>query len=68
MNNNKRKGFASMTPERRKQVQSYGGKRAHELGTAHKFTSEEARKAGKISAAAKKAKKIERIIQYGSSK
>lgn len=41
------RGFASMDPERQRAIASQGGKRAHELGTAHQFTPEEARAAGK---------------------
>jgi uncharacterized protein len=44
----KRRGFASMDPDRRKNVASKGGKAAHKAGTAHEWSSEEARKAGKI--------------------
>ena len=40
-------GFASMDPERQRQIASEGGKAAHEKGTAHEFTSEEAREAGR---------------------
>ena len=47
----KRRGFASMDPERRRKVASKGGKAAHEAGTAHEWTSEEARKAGKVGGA-----------------
>lgn len=36
-----------MSPERRREVASKGGHRAHELGKAHQFTSEEAQIAGK---------------------
>ena len=36
-----------MTVERRREVASRGGQRAHESGKAHEFTSEEARLAGK---------------------
>lgn len=43
----KRKGFASMTPERRRAVASRGGKEAHRKGTAHEWTSETAQLAGK---------------------
>jgi hypothetical protein len=39
-------GFASMDPERQKEIASQGGKAAHAAGTAHEFTSEEAREAG----------------------
>jgi len=42
-----KQGFASMSPERRREIASTGGKRAHELGTAHKWTSEQAQEAGR---------------------
>lgn len=42
-----RRGFASMDPEKQKEIASKGGRAAHEKGTAHKFTSEEAREAGR---------------------
>jgi len=45
--NRSNRGFASMDPERQKQIASLGGKAAHEKGTAHEFTSEEARIAGR---------------------
>ncbi len=41
------RGFASMDPERQREIASQGGKAAHEKGTAHEFTSEEAREAGR---------------------
>lgn len=48
MENNKHKrGFASMTPERRREVARAGGKAAHASGVAHKWTSETAKAAGK---------------------
>lgn len=40
------RGFASMDPERQRQIASQGGKAAHQKGTAHEFTPEEAREAG----------------------
>lgn len=40
------RGFASMDPERQREIASQGGKAAHQKGTAHEFTSEEARVAG----------------------
>lgn len=52
-----RKGFASMTPERRAEVAGMGGRTAHANGTAHEFTSESAREAAKKRHAPKKAKK-----------
>lgn len=42
-----RRGFGSMDPERQRQIASMGGKRAHEDGTAHQFTSQEASAAGR---------------------
>ena len=42
-----RRGFASMTPEQRRMLGSRGGKTAHERGTAHKWTTEQAREAGR---------------------
>ncbi len=42
-----RRGFASMDPERLRAISSQGGKAAHEKGKAHRFTSEEARAAGR---------------------
>ena len=42
-----RRGFASMDPLRRKNVAKKGGLMAHELGKAHRFSSEEARVAGR---------------------
>jgi len=41
------RGFASMPEEKRKEIARKGGKASHEKGTAHEFTSEEAKRAGK---------------------
>jgi len=41
------RGFAAMDEQRRREIASKGGKAAHEKGTAHEFTSEEARIAGR---------------------
>ena len=43
------RGFASMDPQRQRQIASQGGKAAHRSGNAHEFTSEEAREAGRKS-------------------
>lgn len=57
MRRKSRRGFASLTPERLRELASKGGKTAHAKGTAHKFTSEEAKAAGaKGGRAAKKRK------------
>jgi len=42
-----RRGFASMSPEKQREIASKGGRAAHEKGTAHEWTSEEARSAGR---------------------
>ncbi|NTU74210.1 hypothetical protein HGB07_08805 [Candidatus Roizmanbacteria bacterium] len=44
-----RRGFASMDKEKQRQIASKGGRAAHQYGKAHQFTSEEARRAGKLS-------------------
>ena len=40
-----KRGFASMDEAKQREIASKGGKAAHEKGTAHEFTSEEARAA-----------------------
>jgi len=47
--NIKKRGFGSMAPERRSEIASMGGKKAHELGKAHTFTTAEAQAAGRKS-------------------
>ncbi len=47
MAGNARRGFALMNPERQREIARKGGKAAHEKGTAHQFTSDEAREAGR---------------------
>jgi uncharacterized protein len=42
-----RRGFASMSPEKQREIASKGGRAAHEKGTAHEWTSDEARSAGR---------------------
>jgi len=42
-----RRGFASMSPEKQREIASKGGRAAHQKGTAHEWTSEEARTAGR---------------------
>lgn len=41
------RGFASMDPTKQHKIASRGGKAAHAKGTAHKWTSEEAKRAGR---------------------
>ncbi len=42
-----KKGFATMTPEKQREIASMGGKAAHAVGRAHEFTTDEARSAGR---------------------
>ncbi len=42
-----RRGFASMSAEKQREIASKGGRAAHEKGTAHEWTSDEARTAGR---------------------
>jgi uncharacterized protein len=41
------RGFASMDRGKQREIASKGGKAAHQKGTAHEWTSEEAREAGR---------------------
>lgn len=57
------RGFAAMTPERRQELASKGGQTSQAQGTAHQWTAEEARAAGKKSASLrrKKCQKVKHI-------
>lgn len=41
------RGFASMSKEKQREIASKGGRAAHLKGTAHQWTTEEARAAGR---------------------
>ena len=58
------RGFASMDPQRQREIASEGGRAAHEKGTAHEFTSEEAREAGRKGGMARSQKR-QQILQNG---
>jgi general stress protein YciG len=47
MANTSKRGFASMDAAKQREIASKGGKAAHAKGTAHEFTSDEARVAGR---------------------
>ncbi len=47
MSENSKRGFASMDENKQREIASKGGKAAHAKGTAHQFTSDEAREAGR---------------------
>jgi uncharacterized protein len=42
-----KRGFAAMDPAQRSNIARLGGITAHEKGTAHEFSSQEAREAGR---------------------
>jgi general stress protein YciG len=42
-----RRGFASMSAEKQREIASKGGRAAHQKGTAHEWTADEARHAGR---------------------
>src|SRR5882757_2618318 len=45
--NTRSRGFASMDSNKQREIARKGGRAAHEKGTAHEFTADEARAAGK---------------------
>ncbi len=47
MANTSKRGFASMDASKQRDIASKGGRAAHAKGTAHEFTSDEARVAGR---------------------
>ncbi len=53
----KRRGFAVMDPKLVAEISRKGGKAAHSAGTAHEFTSDEARAAGRKGGLASHAKR-----------
>jgi hypothetical protein len=42
-----RRGFAAMTPDKQREIARRGGRAAHKKGTAHEFSADEARAAGR---------------------
>ena len=54
-----RRGFAALDAERVRSLASLGGKAAHAKGTAHQFTADEAREAGRKGGLASRKKRAE---------
>jgi general stress protein YciG len=46
MTEKSKRGFASMDPQRQREIASKGGRAAHAKGTAHEWSKDEARQAG----------------------
>jgi len=57
------RGFASMDRSKQREIASKGGKAAHQKGTAHEWTSDEAREAGRKGGLASHRKRRERLAQ-----
>lgn len=54
-----RRGFACLSPERKREIASMGGKAAHASGQAHHWNPETAAKAGRKGGLAKRKSQIE---------
>jgi general stress protein YciG len=57
------RGFASMDRAKQREIASKGGKAAHQKGTAHEWTSEEARDAGRKGGIASHRRRREALAQ-----
>lgn len=60
MSNLKKRGFGSMTPERRAELGKKGGEVSRDRKTSHRWTKESASKAGKSGVQARRALKYAR--------
>ena len=56
------RGFASMDRSKQREIASKGGKAAHQKGTAHEWTSEEARDAGRKGGLASHKRRREQML------
>ncbi len=61
------RGFASMDRSKQREIASKGGKAAHQKGTAHEWTSEEAREAGRKGGMASHRRRSEMTGSQGES-
>ena len=61
------RGFASMDRAKQREIASKGGKAAHQKGTAHEWTSEEARDAGRKGGIASHQRRREQAASGGGS-
>ena len=61
------RGFASMDRAKQREIASKGGKAAHQKGTAHEWTSEEARDAGRKGGIASHQRRREQSATGGGS-
>lgn len=61
------RGFASMDRAKQREIASKGGKAAHQKGTAHEWTSEEARDAGRKGGLASHKRRREQMLANGGT-
>jgi uncharacterized protein len=61
------RGFASMDRAKQREIASKGGKAAHQKGTAHEWTSEEARDAGRKGGLASHKRRREQMLAGSGS-
>src|SRR4029434_4387114 len=61
------RGFASMDRTKQREIASKGGRAAHQKGTAHEWTSEEAREAGRKGGMASHRRRTELTGNQGTS-
>ena len=61
------RGFASMDRAKQREIASKGGKAAHQKGTAHEWTSEEARDAGRKGGIASHRRRREQMANQGGT-
>jgi uncharacterized protein len=61
-NNSRARGLAAMSPERRREIASMGGRTSQARGTAHQWTAAEASAAGKKGSARYALRKAEGSI------
>lgn len=60
------RGFAGISPERRREIARKGGRMAHIKGTAHQWTAESARAAAMVAVRNKQARKATETTQTGA--
>jgi len=60
------RGFAAMDPQAQRAIAAKGGRAAHQKGTAHEFTSEEARIAGRKGGEASRGGRRANVSREGS--
>jgi general stress protein YciG len=61
------RGFAAMDPQAQRAIAAKGGRAAHQKGTAHEFTSEEARIAGRKGGEASRGGRRSNVSSDGTS-